>query len=54
MIIKSKYLSDTMYFDTLEECKHYYNHEECEDLMDLQDALREEAEGMAYPVLEEI
>ena len=55
-MIKATYLRDDYYFNNLEEAVKYYQLEEenIMDLIDLQDALKEEAEGMAYPILEEI
>lgn len=52
-MIKSEYLGDTIYFKTFEECRRYYNFEDAEDLWDLQEALKHEADGMAYPELTE-
>lgn len=55
-MLKSTYLGDVLYFDSLQEAIYYYfeNDNNIKDLMDLQDALKEEAEGMAYPILEEL
>lgn len=53
LFYKAEYLGFTDYYDTFEELKRFYDHEECEDLFELQEALREEAEGMAYPILKE-
>lgn len=52
-MLKSTYLGDVLYFNSLQEAIYYYGFDNVEDLMDLQDALKEEAEGMAYPILEE-
>lgn len=51
---KTEYIGDVIYFDTFEEMARYYNHEECEDEIDLQKALEEEQCGMAYPIITEV
>lgn len=56
-MIKSTYLGDALYFDNLQEAIYYYgfgNDKNVKDLMDLQEALKEEAEGMGYPIIEEL
>lgn len=57
IMIKSTYLGDVLYFDSLQETIYYYgfgNDKNVKDLMDLQEALKEEAEGMGYPIIEEL
>lgn len=57
IMIKGMYLGDVEYFDNLQECIYYYgfeNDKSINDLWDLQEALRLEYEGMAYPILEEL
>lgn len=55
-MIKSTYLGDALYFDSLQEAIYYYfeNDNNIKDITDLQASLKEEAEGMAYPILEEL
>lgn len=53
-MIKSTYLGEKEYFDTFEQAKEFCNHEEATDILDLNDILRAEADGMASPILEEI
>lgn len=56
-MIKATYLRDDYYFNNLQECIYYYgfeNDKSINDLWDLQEALRLEYEGMAYPILEEL
>lgn len=49
-IIKAVYLQEAIYFDSLAEaCRNYSKH--AEDLQDLQDQLRADADGMTYPEL---
>lgn len=49
-IIKAVYLQESIYFDNFAEaCRNYSKH--AEDLQDLQDQLRADADGMAYPEL---
>ncbi len=56
-MIKSTYLGEVLYFETLEEAiNYYYSFKDTviEDLWDLQEFLKEEMNGMAYPELEEL
>lgn len=49
-IIKAVYLQEAIYFNGLAEaCRNYSKH--AEDLQDLQDQLRADADGMTYPEL---
>lgn len=49
-IIKAVYLQEAIYFNGLAEaCRNYGKH--AEDLQDLQEQLRADAEGMTYPEL---
>lgn len=49
-IIKALYLQEAIYFDSLAEaCRNYSKH--AEDLQDLQEQLRADADGMTYPEL---
>lgn len=53
MLIISEYLRDKIYFDSFEEAKEYYGHNEAKDIDDLNGILESEAEGMASPILRE-
>ena len=53
-MIKVEYLGDVSYFDSFEEVKNYYNHEEAKNIEELQDILIDEANGMVAPKLTEI
>lgn len=53
-MIKATYLGDMIYFDTFDEAKKYYNHEEAEDIDELNEILEKESDGMVSPVVEEI
>lgn len=49
----SEHLGFKDYFDSFEDLKNYYECDEAEDLMDVQDYLEREAGGMNYPIIKE-
>ena len=54
MMIVSEYLRDKMFFNTFEEAKEYYRKPEASDVYDLNESLKEEYAGDAYPKVEVI
>lgn len=53
-MFKATYLGDMIYFDTFDEVKKYYNHDEADDIDELNEILKKESDGMVSPLIEEI
>lgn len=54
MMITSEYLNDKMFFNSFDEVKEYYEKPEAYDVDDLNEALKEEYAGDAYPKIKVI
>lgn len=53
-MIRATHLGDIIYFDSFDEAKKYYNHEEAEDIDELNEILKKEYDGMVSPMISEI
>lgn len=53
-MFKSIYLGDTIYFETFDKVKKYYNQDGAKDIDELNEMLEKEYNGMVCPKISEI